>query len=129
MNREQRRASEKEGRRRQGLPWDSFNDVTALAYAKHVMLSGDPSFRPDRVYQNNKYIVQVFYRRERKGRFYTKVMVRRSDAEPIYSWSDLYRIKNEIFGEEIEAVQFMPPKSELIDEANLYWFWIEESKP
>jgi hypothetical protein len=56
-------------------------------------------------------------------------MVRRSDSEPIYSWNDLYRIKNEIFGAEVEAIQFMPKVSELVDDANLYWFYIEEQVP
>lgn len=79
----------------------------------------------NKVYQNNKYIVQEFNDVKRKGKEYTKVMIRRCDSEPIYSWNDLYRIKNEIYGEETEAIQFMPPVSELVDVANLYWFWIE----
>ena len=68
--------------------------------------------------------MQVFYNQKRKGKFYTKVMVRRNDAQAIYSWQDMFRIKNEIFGEEVEAIQFFPKKSELVDEANMYWFWI-----
>ena len=127
MNREMRRASEKEGRRLQKLGWDEFQDVTEEAIKRHLILNRYP-FREkfaDKVYRNNKYIVQVFRDVERKGRNYTKVMIRRSDSEPIYSWQDMYRIKNEIFGEEVEAIQFFPKKSELVDVANLYWFWIE----
>jgi len=127
MNREMRRASEKEGRRLQKLGWDDFQDVTEEAIKRHLILNRDP-FRakfPDTVYRNNKYIVQVFKNVVRKGRNYIKVMIRRSDSEPIYSWQDMYRIKNEIFGEEVEAIQFFPKKSELVDVANLYWFWIE----
>lgn len=125
MNREMRRVSEREGRKRQAMPWDTFKNVTTEAIERHRILNKESNFRPDIVYQNNKYIVQVFRQVKRKGNVYTKVMIRRSDAEPIYSWNDLYRIKNEIFGEETEAIQFMPPKSELVDDANLYWFWIE----
>lgn len=121
-----RRASEMNGRRMQRLEWNEFIDITAYAIERHLMLNPGSSFRPDTVYQNNKYIVQVFFNSKRKGRLYTKAMIRRADAEPIYSWQDLYRIKNELFGDEIEAVQFMPPKSELIDDANLYWFYIEQ---
>lgn len=127
MNREMRRASEKEGRRLQKLGWDDFQDVTEEAIKRHLILNRDP-FRErfaDTVYRNNKYIVQVFKNVVRKGRNYIKVMIRRSDSEPIYSWQDMYRIKNEIFGEEVEAIQFFPKKSELVDDANLYWFWIE----
>lgn len=121
-----RRASEKEGRRLQKLEWNEFVDVTTEAIQKHIALGSNPNFRPDTVWQNNKYIVQVFNGVERNKKMYTKVMVRRSDAQAIYSWQDLYRIKNEIFGDEVEAVQFMPKKSELVDSANLYWFFIEE---
>lgn len=125
MNREMRRISEKEGRRLQKLPWNEFQDVTEEAINKHKYLGGLESFRPNKVYQNNKYIVQVFMNVERKGKFYHKVMVRRSDSAPIYSWNDLFKIKNEVFGNEVEAIQFMPKVSELVDDANLYWFWIE----
>lgn len=127
MNREMRRASEKEGRRLQKLGWDEFQDVTEEAIKRHLILNQYPSREKfaDKVYKNNKYIVQVFRDVERKGRNYIKVMIRRSDSEPIYSWQDMYRIKNEIFGEEVEAIQFFPKKSELVDDANLYWFWIE----
>lgn len=125
MNRQMRRASLAEGRRLQKKDWNNFQDVTQEAIDKHRMLGGNPNFKPGAVYQNNKYIVQTFLSVERKGKYYTKVMVRRSDSAPIYSWNDLYRIKNEIFGEETEAIQFMPPLSELTDVANLYWFYIE----
>lgn len=127
MNRAMRRASEKEGRRLQKLEWNDFNDVTIEAIKKHWKLNPESNFRPDAVYQNNKYIVQVFVSQIRNGRRYKKIMIRRSDSEPIYSWQDLFRIKNELFGEEKEAIQFFPKKSELIDQANLYWLWIEEN--
>ncbi len=126
MNRAQRRASESEGRRRQKLPWDTFQNVTEEAIGAHHRTGGDLNFKPDTVYQNNKYIVQVFLNQKRNGRIYTKVMIRRSDAQPIYSWSDLQRIKNECFGEEVEAIQYFPKQSELTDVANLYWIWIEQ---
>ena len=130
MNREMRRASEKEGRRLQKLGWDDFQDVTEEATKIHLLLSKDPCRGrfPDIVIRNNKYIVQVFNNVERKGVSYVKAMIRRSDSEPVYSWQDIFRIKNEIFGEEVEAIQFFPKKSELVDVANLYWFWIEKGE-
>ncbi len=39
-------------------------------------------------------------------------------------WKDLQRIKNEIFGEEAMAIQYFPPESSLIDEANVYWLFV-----
>lgn len=130
MNRKQRREFDKkslsEGRRKQKLGWDEFKNVTKTAIEKHLALNPTSNFRPDFVWQNNKYIVQVFLGEHRKNRTYDKAMIRRSDAKPIDSWSDLQRVKNEIFGPEIEAIQFFPPQSELIDDANLYWLFIEQ---
>lgn len=124
MNRKQRRASEKRGRQLQKKPWTPLREVTDQAIAKQKALRPNSTFRPDLVFQNSKYIAQLFFKAKRKGETYCKVMCRRSDAMPIYSWSDLFAIKNQIFGEETEAVQFMPKVSELTDVANLYWFFV-----
>lgn len=124
MNRQQRRASETHGRRLQRLDWNEFQDVTQEAYAKACALGGNRSYRPDAVFQNNKYIVQIFTDCEVIGKCATRVMIRRSDSAPIYSWQDLFRIKNEIFGDEAVAIQVFPKVSELIDDANLYWLWL-----
>lgn len=128
LNRAERRLSEKNGRTLQKKEWNEFQDVTKEAVSKHLHYNPQSTFRPDFVFQNNKYIVQVFMNQIKNDKEWMKVMVRRSDAEPIYSWNDLYRIKNELFGEEVEAVQFMPKVSELVDQANLYWFFIEQTE-
>ncbi|HGF7409603.1 TPA: hypothetical protein QFT53_000878 [Enterococcus faecium] len=39
-------------------------------------------------------------------------------------WREKQRIKNELFGEEREAIEFFPKMSELIDEANMYHLWV-----
>jgi hypothetical protein len=126
MNRQQKRLSQQAGNRLQTKEWNDFEDVTIWAIDKHLSLSPDSKYKPDKVYRNNKYIVQIHYNIERDGRYYTRVMIRRNDSEAIYSWQDLFRIKNEIFGEEIEAIQYFPRKSELVDVANMYWIFIEE---
>lgn len=125
MNRKMRRMSEAEGKRRQKKEWNEFKDVTQEAIKKHLLLKPDSAFRPDRVFVNNRYIVQVFTNKLRDFKLYDKILIRRSDSQPIYSWQDLFRIKNEIFGPEVEAIQFFPPVSKLVDEANLYWLWIK----
>jgi len=128
MNRNQRRLSHQNGLRMQKKPWNEFKDVTLEAVQSHELFDKTSNFRPDQVFQNNKYIVQVFFHCMRDYKSYTKVMIRRSDSKPELSWSDMYRIKNEVFGEEIEAIQFIPKVSELVDVANLYWFWIENKE-
>lgn len=125
MNRKMRRMSEAEGKRRQKKEWNEFQDVIQEAIKRHLLFNPDSTFRPDRVFMNNRYIVQVFTNKMRNFKLYDKILIRRSDSKPIYSWQDLFRIKNEIFGPEVEAIQFFPPVSKLVDEANLYWLWIE----
>ena len=80
----------------------------------------------NKMLQNNRYIVSIEDGYIRNGVIYKRIMCRRSDSKPIYSWQDLFRIKNELFGDEVEAIQFLPKKSELVDCANIYWLFIKE---
>lgn len=52
-----------------------------------------------------------------------RVMVRTHDSRRIH-WSELQRIKNELFGEERIAIQMLPRQSDLVDSANMYWFFL-----
>lgn len=126
MNRRQMRASNREGKRRQKMPWNQFQDVTLESKMRSQAFNSLQGYKVDKVYQNNKYIVQIKYRVPRDGDYYTRAMIRRSDSAAIYSWQDMFRIKNEVFGNEVEAIQFFPRSSELVDSANLYWLWIKE---
>jgi hypothetical protein len=126
MNRKEMRASNKEGRRLQKKGWDEFKDVTEEAISKSIAVNGGRvSDFPNQVFKNNLYIVQQFNNVNRFGRIYTKFMIRRSDSEPIEKFYTLQRIKNEICGEDVEAIQFFPRESKLVDVANLYWLWVE----
>jgi hypothetical protein len=39
-------------------------------------------------------------------------------------WSEKQRIKDEIFGPERTAIEVFPSASQLVDEANMYHFWV-----
>lgn len=124
MNRMLRRASEREGRRRQAMPWNAFRNLDWEEKQK-VKHFGHDFDRFDKVVCNNRYIVFVKERdREFEGQWWDRIMSRRCDSLPICDWQDLFRIKNELFGDEAEAIQFLPRKSELVDVANLYWFFV-----
>jgi len=126
MNRQMRRASQKEGERLMRQPWNKFEDKTEEAYLKSVTLGNNTGYRPHRVYMNNHYIVQVFFKERVKfGVYFDKYFIRRNDHKPIYSWQDMQRIKNELIGEENEAIQFFPKESELVDVANIYWMFVQ----
>ena len=107
--------------------WNKFKRVSddELRATSQSYKQANPSMRPDEFWINNLYTVQVMLNVQKNGRSYKRAMARRNDAQKNIAWYDLFRIKNELFGEEVEAVQFMPKLSELIDVANIYWIWVE----
>ena len=46
--------------------------------------------------------------------------IKRLDKEPIHDWRDLQQIKNEVMGEEAEAIEIYPAESRKMDVANQY---------
>lgn len=44
--------------------------------------------------------------------------------EAFHDWRVFQRIKNELVGEEFEAVEIYPPESQLVDTANQYHLWV-----
>jgi hypothetical protein len=49
--------------------------------------------------------------------------IRNQANTPIKDWRDLQRIKNELVGEDHEAVELYPAESRLVDTANQYHLW------
>lgn len=49
--------------------------------------------------------------------------IRRQDRAPIHDWRDLQKIKNEIVGEQVEAIEIYPAEDRLVDTANQYHLW------
>ena len=49
---------------------------------------------------------------------------KRNDRQPITSWSDVQRIKNEVVGPEHEACELFPAESRLVNLANQYHLWV-----
>lgn len=50
--------------------------------------------------------------------------IKRIDQQPVRSWRDLQRIKNELVGPENEAVEVFPAESRLVDTANQYHLFV-----
>ncbi len=50
--------------------------------------------------------------------------IKRRDKKPIRSWRDLLWIKNQLCGDECEAVEVFPPMSVLVDTSNQYHLWV-----
>lgn len=112
-NRQQRRYAKKLSRtgykRGQWGDWD-VRDDNGFYQGKQEFLAA---------WVNNVFSVQVF----KEDRF-KRVGVRRHDESTVVTWSDLQRIKNELFGADVLAVQVLPPESKLVDAANIYWFYV-----
>lgn len=78
-----------------------------------------------RAYRNSRFTVMVFDNSPTTKGTAIRVMIQKHDNTPFLKhWSEMQNIKNEIFGEETTAVEYYPAKSQLIDDYNIYWFWI-----
>lgn len=78
-----------------------------------------------RAFVNNRYMVMINDLAETDKGQAIRAMIQRHDDSPIPNhWSELQKIKNELFGEQTVAVEYYPRMSELIDDHNIYWLWI-----
>jgi len=62
---------------------------------------------------------------------YTHLRIYRVDGRPIHNYMDLFNIKNDILGREIEAIEIYPKLSNFKDGSNTYhiWAWKELQIP
>jgi hypothetical protein len=77
----------------------------------------------DQCWKNSRYTVLVRYTKDTYGDDLVHLSVKRNDKNPMHDWRDMQRIKNEILGEEEEAMELYPAESRLIDTANQYHLW------
>ena len=68
------------------------------------------------VWMNETY--QVAVRRIDEEWFH--LSIKRNDREPIRDWREFQQIKNQILGEECEAMELYPAESRLVDTANSF---------
>lgn len=78
-----------------------------------------------RAFKNNRYIVMIYDNSKTTKGDAISCLVQKHNNTPILNhWSEMQRIKNEIFGKEVTAVEYYPKESELQDIHNIYWMWI-----
>jgi len=56
----------------------------------------------------------------------THLSIRTHDRSPIKDWRDMQEIKNQLVGENYEAVELFPSENRLVDTANQYHMWVLE---
>jgi len=79
------------------------------------------------VYANSIYMVFVDRQTDlAEGEFKNKIThlsIKRKDKRPCKSWADFQAIKNELVGQEVDAVEVYPKESNLVNTANQYHLW------
>lgn len=54
----------------------------------------------------------------------THAWIKTVSEAPDITWAEKQRIKDELFGRERVAIEVYPPRSELVDQANLFHLWV-----
>lgn len=102
-------------------PWGEWED--GFVPAKAIELS--PRLEGSTIKMNNHFQVWI---REEKGKEGWPDMIwlsiKRHDKEAFHDWRIFQRIKNELVGEENEAVEIYPAESRKVDTANQYHLWV-----
>lgn len=100
--------------------FDSFEDISDNPGVREKLSSvGIGEFVG--FYTNSIYSVQVY---KRNNAIFAGI--RRHDQKPSYPWTDRQKIKNSLFGDHAVFVEYMPPSSLEVDQANMYWIYTSE---
>lgn len=120
MNRQQRRLTASKASKMVRLPWQPLEYVPVGPY--HPLAPGGLR----RSFRNNVVSVQVYEDVHACSLIglVTPIGIRRHDGGDRVLWSDMQRIKDELFGSDRVAIQVFPATEDLVDEANMYWMWL-----
>ena len=78
-----------------------------------------------RAFRNTRYTIMVYDNSITTAGHAIKALIQKHDDTPILNhWSEMQKIKNEIFGKEVTAIEYYPAESNLINDHNIYWMWI-----
>jgi hypothetical protein len=97
-------------------PWDAFHPLPGQVVGADGVVG--------HLFENNRY--RVVRREYPSGPFgpYVHLTIRCRGGSPRHDWRDFQRIKNELVGEETEAVELDPAESRVVDTANHYHVWV-----
>jgi len=71
------------------------------------------------IYINDLYLCVV-----REYQECTHLSIKKHDKSPVHNWQHLQQIKNDICGNEREAIELYPAMSRIIDTCNQYHLWV-----
>lgn len=75
---------------------------------------------PDQLWFNDEYEIFVYFTEEGGAH----LSIKRMDRASVRNWRHLQQIKNEIVGEEREALELFPRESRVTDNANQMHLWV-----
>jgi hypothetical protein len=82
-----------------------------------------------RAFYNNRYFVTINDNAKTTNGAATVAMIQNHFNTPIVNhWKEIFKIKNELFGEDTVAVEYYPSVNDLVDDKNIYWIWIFKEK-
>lgn len=96
-------------------PWTPFEKATI-----HPDVAAEGF---EQCWKNSRYTVLIRFTKGVFGDDLVHLSIKRNDKNPMHDWRDMQRIKNEILGDEEEAMELYPAESRLIDTANQYHLW------
>jgi hypothetical protein len=88
------------------------------------VVTGPPNTSDGTVWANNRYVVVMRHCGENPVTgplIWLSIKSVENDAR--HDWREMQRIKNELVGEEAEAVELYPSESRLVDTANQFHLW------
>lgn len=75
--------------------------------------------------ENGRYMVTIAPEHQRLFPFQCwKLMIVNTDQSAHHDWRDFQRIKNDLFGEEYEALELYPAESRKVDPSNAYILFV-----
>lgn len=91
------------------------------AKAKKFLREG---FSNDEAWRNDIYNVSVNRKMNHSfGLEITELSITRHDKQAIHDWRHFQLIKNDVLGENVEAIELYPREERLMDTANTYWLY------
>lgn len=117
QKREYKRAILREAKKRYKLPPGKLTPID-------LEVNDHPEWMT-RAFSNNRYTVMINDNAKTDKGEAIRVMIQRLDNTPIPNhWSEIQKIKNELFGNKAVGVEYFPAESELTDDYNIYWLWV-----
>lgn len=113
--------------RSERVPWSAAKTAKFRADASAMGMSDDDidhllvELDNAELWTNDKYVVTVT-RWEETGHV-QELSIRREDRHAVHDWRDFQRIKTEIAGAHVEAVELYPDEDRLMDTANQYYLF------